>query len=519
MNIFKNRLGVYYFRCKVPKDIVADSSVKNIYLSLRTKSPNQANLLGQEVRTYVDQFFNFVRQNGLALSRKRVPSGDDVMFNLTASLAFRDSEITIKSQDLSMFNQLVTSMQAIQSQFERAEQILVPQVVPQTVQQIAAPTVLPTLPATTVNTLEDGRPAIEVYDEYCQGIGENLSPLSLRGRSSFKLYVGVLFGDRPLNTIDRTVVHEIKNNIYRIPIYLYNKDFYAEKKGLSDIREGMKPITHGTAERLFSMIIAFFNWCVAKGYKENNPFNGQKLFVEKKREKVETYNKSDFDILFDKTNFERFCERFGSRYWITLISLYTGARKGEIVGLDMADVIIDKNGQYYLYVRKETTVKNKVKLVKNSHSIRLIPIPDILMKLGFADYVNTIKAEGYPVLFPDCRIKENGMTDSDAITLAWLKYRQDCKIEGHKTFHSLRHNTVSCLKHKKCLLSDIQELIGHSYGNITFDVYGEPSDISDIVNLVNKVDYGIEHHPWQDTELKRKIRAKAWAKTVEALKL
>ena len=75
------------------------------------------------------------------------------MFNLTASLSFTESEITIKASNSDLFNQILQTVTAINNG-----------------QQVAL----------SNNSNEDGREAIEVYEEYCKGIGENLSVISIK---------------------------------------------------------------------------------------------------------------------------------------------------------------------------------------------------------------------------------------------------------------------------------------------------------------------------------------------------
>ncbi len=418
------------------------------------------------------------------------------MFNLTASLSFTESEITIKASNSDLFNQILQTVTAINNG-----------------QQVAL----------SNNSNEDGREAIEVYEEYCKGIGENLSVISIKNRTSVRGYIRALFNGRKLSEIDRTAMFDIKNNLGKLPVYLYNKDFYNQKLLLKDIpsyKPSFKTITSGTQERIFTMLISFFNWCVAKGFKENNPFDKQKLFNDKnKEEKVVAYTQKDLEKLFVGDDFKRFSLRFSARYWIPLFSLYMGARRGEIAGLDVDDVKRDKHGRWYIQINKNSKVPGKKKLVKNDHSTRLVPIHDKLIELGFERYVQTIKAEGYPVLFPDLIIKRNGLVDGDALSIPFLEYRKELKIEGHKTLHSLRHNAVTCLKHKKCHLPDIQQLIGHAFGNITFDVYGEPSDMSDMFELVNKIDYELNLEPWSDSELKKHTRERVWSKSKTNLQI
>ena len=91
------------------------------------------------------------------------------MFNLTASLSFTESEITIKASNSDLFNQILQTVTAINNG-----------------QQVAL----------SNNSNEDGREAIEVYEEYCKGIGENLSVISIKNRTSVRGYIRALFNGK-----------------------------------------------------------------------------------------------------------------------------------------------------------------------------------------------------------------------------------------------------------------------------------------------------------------------------------
>ena len=157
---------------------------------------------------------------------------------------------------------------------------------------------------------------------------------------------------KKLSEIDRKAMFDIKNNLGKLPVYLYNKDFYNQKLLLKDIpsyKPSFTTVTSGTQERIFTMLISFFNWCVAKGFKESNPFDKQKLFNDKsKEEKVVAYTQKDLEKLFVGDNFKRFSLRFSARYWVPLFSLYMGVRRSEIAGLDIDDVKKDKFGRWYI---------------------------------------------------------------------------------------------------------------------------------------------------------------------------
>jgi integrase len=81
-------------------------------------------------------------------------------------------------------------------------------------------------------------------------------------------------------------------------------------------------------------------------------------------------------------------------YWINLLLVHTGARRSEIAGLLVEDVL-EENGIPYIYIRA-----NHLRGLKNSHSKRRIPLHPELVDLGFLDFIGNLKAKKALVAFP-----------------------------------------------------------------------------------------------------------------------
>ena len=62
-----------------------------------------------------------------------------------------------------------------------------------------------------------------------------------------------------------------------------------------------------------------------------------------------------------------------------------------------------------------------------------------------------------------------------------------------KNFHSLGHTVVNHLASKQVYQPFIKELVGHSHGTMTMDVYGGRKPLEVLLDeYVVKLDYGIE---------------------------
>ena len=85
----------------------------------------------------------------------------------------------------------------------------------------------------------------------------------------------------------------------------------------------------------------------------------------------------------------------GGVYYLPMLFAYLGARRNEFAGLETRDVLDTLHGAA-IHIRA-----NVHRNIKNAQSDRLLPVPPELLRLGFLDYVETIRKMGYRQLFPE----------------------------------------------------------------------------------------------------------------------
>lgn len=83
-------------------------------------------------------------------------------------------------------------------------------------------------------------------------------------------------------------------------------------------------------------------------------------------------------------------------YWLPLLGLYGGLRIKEASQLHLTDVR-QESGVWCLDLNE----KSPDKKLKNEQSWRLVPLAPVLVELGFLDYCNRLKAEGFRRVFPE----------------------------------------------------------------------------------------------------------------------
>jgi integrase len=146
-------------------------------------------------------------------------------------------------------------------------------------------------------------------------------------------------------------------------------------------------------------------------------------------------------------------------------------RLKEITQLTKNDIV--KNNDIYCI----DINTNGDKTTKTKKSVRIIPIHNKLIEIGFLDFVNS-KKDGENLFSIDNRkfTKYYGRTYKDL-------------VNEEKTFYSLRHSFINELIQKNQKIEHIQALVGHSQSaKITFG-YSDPINTKLLKELLEFIDY------------------------------
>lgn len=106
-------------------------------------------------------------------------------------------------------------------------------------------------------------------------------------------------------------------------------------------------------------------------------------------------------------------------YWVPLLGTYAGMSREEACGLELADIEMAATTPYILVQANMTKSKDGVTPagLKRSSRRRALPLHPGLLRLGFAEYVAAIAAEGWDKLFPEIY----GQLDRDGQYVRWKK--------------------------------------------------------------------------------------------------
>ena len=166
-------------------------------------------------------------------------------------------------------------------------------------------------------------------------------------------------------------------------------------------QRGWAPLHHKTATSYLNNLSALFNWALKEGYIEKNPAVGLKVTApQRQSESRLPFSTEQLNRIFHAPLYLTAAgdiENRGGRFWVPLLSLWTGMRLNECVQLRTDDVAA-RDGVEVILIRMD---EESDKRLKTDASARFVPIHSELKKIGFLNYVAKIKRAGTVRLFPE----------------------------------------------------------------------------------------------------------------------
>ncbi len=190
-------------------------------------------------------------------------------------------------------------------------------------------------------------------------------------------------------------------------------------------------------------------------FHKDNPFEGIRPTKKNDAKKRETYTLDELALIREKC-----LEINDDIRQIALVTMYTGARVGEIVGLRKQDCILNKTAPYI----RITDYDNKT--VKTTNSVRDVP----LVGEAWEMLSRAMKDSSTDAVFP----RYNNLNDRPAADSASTYVSRWLKETTHtdKTSHCFRHTVRDLLRNSNATKDVMDELHGGAKQNIA-DTYGE----------------------------------------------
>lgn len=247
---------------------------------------------------------------------------------------------------------------------------------------------------------------------------------------------------------------------------LHFKEFFGDIK-LIDItpyiinkfvqKQLLKKLSNKSINHYLTTLVTFFNWAIDNNFMQYNPaLRVKKLTVEDTE--MQFLSKSEITKVLNKTK-----KHYPDFYPLLITAIYTGMRRGEILGLTWDCINFSKS----TIKVKHSLYKGQLLTPKTKNSIREIQVPSMIIKVLEQHKINAVKNELNLVF-----THENG-NPIDADNLIKRRFNKVLELAEikHIRFHDLRHTYASLLISKNLNIKYIQKQMGHSSFEVTMNTY------------------------------------------------
>ena len=311
------------------------------------------------------------------------------------------------------------------------------------------------------------------------------------------------WGDTRIGSITREMTTNFKGHIRKLPRNRNKNPKYRDKDFHELVKMNVKDKIHTTTvNKHLGYCTSFYEWSVNHGYSNTNPFKGLKLKKESRpRDERDRFSELELKEIFQKENYIHYTKIEEGRYelyWSCLIGVFSGMRMGEITQLYLDNIKEVKGNQrnkrwcFDIVVEPERTDKH----LKNQSSRRIVPIHYNLLELGLIEFIELLKKKDpkRERLFQELPYRD-GNYNQNVSRFFNKRYLPSLELKtDKKNFHSFRHTVSDHLKQKGIEPHFINELLGHSTGNIDLERYGKGYNPDILYNkCVKKIFYETSH--------------------------
>lgn len=492
----KNRLGIFIFQCRTPIYIVKQiPNVRvNFRISLRTRNIRKARKLARIwwliMEEIYKKYFNDAESYGKAIELLarykdilKCESFDQAEPLLTELNEYEDhllsKVIACELEEDSIRNakineEVLARLKEISTYSERVD-------------------------SKTESTLTISQ-TVEKFLEEKRRHSDPKTAVSMEKkeyRPKLKLLIEIV-GDKKSGTLIKEDITSFKESLYKLP---KNRSQHRAYKGMHinellklDIDDDQK-ISKTTIKNYATKVRIFLQWGIDNGYFQEGiktPLNRIIKKTQRADEEREPFTTDELKRIFESKQYKECTHKSNAHYWVPLLGLFTGARINELCQLYVEDVKKDQNSKiWYLDINDE-----KDKKIKNLNSKRTVPIHSKLIKLGFIDYVESLKRDNIERLFIELKRTNEGYSSdfSKWFNRTYLN-KNNCNVgkrtNEKKNFHSFRHTFINSYKQLGSInMDDVSELVGHKTSmSVTTVRYSNPLELNKKAELIEKLKF------------------------------
>jgi integrase len=286
-----------------------------------------------------------------------------------------------------------------------------------------------------------------------------------------------LHGDMAVIAIKKSHARHYREALQQIPRHRTGKLLKAPLQELVEWAKehpNVPRLSAATVNKLIGGVQATLIWAHDKGgfipddVHWADPFARMRL--EEDEPGREPFEIAELRVLFSSPVFTKNdwpkAGRGEAAYWLPLLALFAGGRRGELAALRVADVQRGTtSGDVMLTITED---RDAGKSLKTRNSQRTVPVHPELRKLGFLDYVDKVRREHgekawlFPLVAPEKPGGAAGWTK-------WFgRYIRSIGInDAAKVFHSLRHNFIDAMRAAGVDEELREALAGHGWWRTT----------------------------------------------------
>lgn len=483
------RGSVYYYRRKVPLDVIVHHGSEVIIASLKTKELAEAKKRVNKLNSYYDELFDKYRN--VEVDTSLSPNEEFKLSKRLTPLDFKSRVIraisSLRNARQVAFNEnkLEAWTSQIKARLEMNQNVL--STGKDDLGEIADISYAEVFVCAARHLL-DGTP-LPFNEVYNPITNENkaTSPLHRQNPSEPTLEQLVTQWASEINPVKSTLI-QTQRIIERFIEYtgknrasqILKSDVVLFKD--RELKGRDKALKQTTVNSNLSHLKNILGHALTQGLIESNPAQDVKIKI-RKGAKDESSGRTAFstdqlNLIFGTDIYTSTNRPLGgggeASYWLPLLALFSGARLEELSQLRKTDIYeknySSKDGEQLKAWVIDINAAHEDSSLKNKSSIRIVPVHPALICLGLLRYLETI-GDGYifPKLNPSKVLKKRSGN--------WTKWfsrhlRSGLNITDERVvFHSFRHS----FKHfaRECgITTEVHHAItGHSMGN-TGDKYG-----------------------------------------------
>lgn len=335
--------------------------------------------------------------------------------------------------------------------------------------------------AVPASTSIDGGTIRELIADYMADPSRSRSKSTIKTyRTVFRALEELIGPDTELEAVHRRHCERIRDVLSNLPP---NATKRFPGMTLSEIAtaakaEGLTPIKPKTVNSYLSNLSSLFRWAMREWRIERNPAEGLQVFdpvedVDRRK----SFTTAQLQTIFSAPLYTGCKDDEGGyatpgpnvirrgRFWVPLLSLWTGMRLGECCQLRTDDVR-EEQGVLCIFIHDTAEPgedESDRRRVKTASGRRFVPVHPELIRIGFPAFVAAQQTNGHARLFPE--IEPDSQGSLSGTFSKWFNDRRrflgKVGLSGQNvSFHSFRHTYRDALREADISLERVRALGG-----------------------------------------------------------